>query len=118
LTDDFTRIPVLALPWLSEVRLYDETWEKIISGHGEFRKGLPAQRTALENAIANPTSIYVSATDPERAVVIVSHALTYLGAPVVVPVRRIAESASGRVVTAYFSARGYRGKLLWKAYNE
>jgi hypothetical protein len=115
---DFTQMPVPGLSWLDEGRLYDETWDKIVSSHREFQRGLPSQRAALENAIANPTSIHVSATDPERAVVFVSQTLTYMGAPVVVPVRRIGESGSGRVVTAYFSRRGYRGKVLWSAANE
>jgi hypothetical protein len=115
--DDYTLIHVPGLPWLTAVRLYDETWEHIVSQHGEFRLQLPSQREAVEIAIANPTSIHASATDPEKSVVFVSHVITYFGDPVVVPVRHVA-GTSGRVVTAYFSGTPYPGKVLWSAGHE
>lgn len=115
--DDYTSIPVPGFPSLTEVRLYDEVWDHITAQHPEFRMQLPSQRAALVEAVANPTSIHVSTTDPEKSVVIVSDTFTYFDDPVVVPVRRV-EGTSGRVTTAYFSSETYPGMVLWSASSE
>lgn len=116
--DDYTVILIPGLPSLTEVRLYDETWDYIAKRHPEFRLELPSQRDALEDAIATPTAIHASTTDPEKAVIIVSSSFTYLDHPVVVPVRRVPGTTSGRVTTAYFSSSTYLGPILWSAGNE
>lgn len=113
--DDYTVILIPGLPSLTEVRLYDETWDQITTKHPEFTS---SQRDALEDAIATPTAIHASTTDPEKAVVIVSNSFTYLEHPVVVPVRRVPDTTSGRVTTAYFSSSTSPGPILWSAGNE
>lgn len=115
--DNFTVVPVPGLPSLTHVRLYAETMEHIAEEHPEFRLQLPTQQQGLLDAIANPTTIHVSTTDPERAVVLVSNTFTYLGDPVHVPVKRIEGTSSARVATAYFSEGNYAGLLLWRADN-
>ncbi len=115
--DDYTVIPIPGLSSLTEVRLYDETWDHITTEHPEFKMELPLQRAALEDAVAKPTAIHASTTDPEKAVVFVSESFTHLGDPVVVPVRHV-EDTSGRVVAAYFSGSTYPGRILWSSGNE
>ncbi len=115
--DDYTVILIPGSSSLTEVRLYDETWDYIAAQHPEFKMQLPSQRAALEDAVANPTTIHASTTDPEKSVVIVSDSFTYFGDPVVVPVRRV-EGTSGRVTAAYFSGSTYPGRILWSSGNE
>ena len=115
--DDYTVIPVTGSSSLTEVRLYDKAWEHITTEHPEFKMELPSQRAALEDAVAKPTTIHASTTDPEKAVVFVSESFTYLGDPVVVPIKRVT-GTSGRVLTAYFSGSTYPGRILWSAGNE
>ena len=115
--DDYTVILIPGLSSLTEVRLYDETWDHITTEHPEFKMELPSQRTALEDAVAKPTTIHASTTDPEKSVVIVSDLFTYSGDPVVVPVKLVT-GTSGRVATAYFSGSTYPGRILWSAGNE
>lgn len=116
--DDYTVVPVPGLPWLTEVRLYDETLEHIAAAHSEFRLQMPSQRTALEDAVANPNLIHISTTDPQNSVVFVSESFTYLGDPVVMPIKHVEGTTSGRIATAYFSGDAYRGRILWSAGNE
>lgn len=116
--DDYTEIPVPGLPWLTKVRLYDETWEYIAAAHPEFKLQMPSQRTALEDAVANPNLIHLSTTDPEKAVVFVSESFTYLDDPVVVPIKHVEGTTSGRIATAYFSGGAYPGRILWSAGSE
>ena len=113
MSDEYTNIPVVGLPNLTEVRLYDETLEHIAE-HAEFRLQLPSQQTALVEAIANPNRAHDSTSDPGQSVVLVSESFTYFGDPVHVPVK-IVEGTSGRVRTAYFSSGTYGGRLLWSA---
>ena len=117
MSDDYTVIPVLGISWLTKVRLYDETLSKIATKHVETTTLEPSLHTALVQAVANPTSIHVSTTDPERAVVFVNETITPFGEYVVVPVRRVTET-SGRVATAYISGDSYRGRILWSAGDE
>ena len=116
--DDYTVVPVPGSSSLTKVRLYDETWDHIAKEHPEFRLQLPSQRAALEDAVAKPTAIHASTTDPEKTVVFVSESFTYFDDPVIVPVRRVPDTTSGRVVTAYFSSSTYLGPILWSAGNE
>lgn len=117
--DPFSTILIHAWPGLTEVRLYDSTWNEIIEKHPELSHGLPSQRLGLEDGIANPMLICESKTDPKGSVVIVSYAFMYLGDPVVVPVRLVGPGTSGRVVTGYFDSTGYGGgKVLWSAGDE
>ena len=115
--DDYTVITVSEESLLTEVRLYDETLGEIATKHVETTTLEPSLRTALIQAVADPTSIHVSTTDPERGVVFVNEAVTPFGEYVVVPVRRVTET-SGRVATAYISGDSYRGRILWSADNE
>ena len=116
--DDYTVVPIPGSSSLTEVRLYDETWDHISTEHPEFKLQLPSQRAALEDAVAKPTTIHASTTDPEKSVVIASDSFTYFGDPVVVPVKRLPGTTSGRVKTAYFSGSTYPGRILWSSGNE
>ena len=109
--DDYTVITVPGLSSLTEVRLYDETLGEIATKHVETTTLEPSLRTALVEAVADPTSIHASTTDPEGAVVFVNEVITPFGEYVVVPVRRVTET-SGRVATAYISSDSYRGRIL------
>ena len=115
--DTFTSIPIAGWPGLTVVRLYDSTMSHIAE-HAEFRLELPSQREGLEIGIANPAAIHVSLTDPRGSVVVVSEAFTYFTDPLVVPVRLLEGTTSGRVTTAYFSSATYGGTVLWKLGNE
>ncbi len=66
---------------LTVERLYEETIGHIAEEHAEFRLQLPSQLEGLMNAIAAPTAIHVSTTDPVRSVVLVSDGLTYFQRP-------------------------------------
>jgi hypothetical protein len=116
--DDFTSITVTGIPWLTSVRLYDETIEHICAGHPEFRHGLPVFMDGIVRALSKPDIIHDSMTRPGRSVVFVSGEFTYRSNPVHIPVRILTDTTSGRVQTAYFSAAGtYVGKPLWRARN-
>jgi len=116
--DDFTSITVMGIPWLTSVRLYDETIGHICAGHPEFRHGLPVFMEGMMRALSNPDVVYDSTTRPGRSVVFVNGEFTYRSNPVHIPVRVLSDTASGRVQTAYFAAAGtYLGKPLWRATN-
>ena len=112
--DRYAAIAISAWPGLTVVRLYASTLQHIAEQHAEFALQLPSLRKGLEIAIANPTWIRESTTDPGGSVVIASEALSYFGDPVRIPVRIVA-GTSGRVVTAYFDGTAYSGRLLWSA---
>ena len=115
--DDYTVILIPGSSSLTEVRLYDETWDYIAAQHPEFGMQLPSQRAALEDAVADYTTIHASTTNPENSYVIVSDSFTYFDDPVVVPVRHVKDT-SFRVATAYFSGSTYPGRILWSSGNE
>jgi hypothetical protein len=114
MSDDHTRIPVAGPPQITEARLYDETVSHITEEHTEVRLQLPTVRAGFEQAIANPSRLYDSTTDPGKSVLLVSEALTFWGDPLHIPVK-IVDGTSGRVKTAYFSSDTPGGELLWSA---
>jgi hypothetical protein len=116
-TDGFTAVRIAAWPGLTLVSLYHSTLQHIAEEHAEFKLQLPSLRLGLEMAIARPSSIFDSTTNPGGSVVIASNAITYFGAPVRIPIRLV-EGTSGRVVTAYFDSSVYSGRLLWSAKDE
>jgi hypothetical protein len=113
----YIKIAIVGCPYLTEVRLYDETMEHIAEQHPEFRLRLPSQRAGLVVGMTNPSRLHASTTDPQRSVVLVSGAFTYFGDALHVPIRMV-QPTSGRVVTAYFSGGTYPGKLLWSVTDE
>ena len=115
--DDYTEIPVSGVSSLTAVRLYDETLGEIAKKHVETTTLEPSLRTALVQAVADPTSVHISTTDPDRAVVFVNETITPYGDYVIVPVRRVTET-SGRIVTAYITGDTYRGTILWSTGDE
>jgi hypothetical protein len=121
-TGDFRVIRPAIVSSLEEVRLYDETLDKIAKDHAELNLastvlGSALLSSAIEEAVANPTRLHNSATS-SASVVFISNRATHLGNPIVVPVKRIEGTASGRVQTAYFSDNDYPGTLIWSADNE
>jgi hypothetical protein len=106
-----------------EVRLYEETLSgHIPDNHPELRLvgtllGSKLLGAAIEEVIANPTRLHqsVSSTTSE---VFASTLVTSGGNQLIVPVRSVAGTASGRVVTAYFSDNDYPGTLIWSADDE
>lgn len=114
MASNYKSISVAGWPGLTTVHLYEETMEHIAEEHPEFRLQLPSQLEGLMSAIAAPTRIHASTTDPKRSVVLVGESFTYFDDPVHVPVRIIA-GTSGRVITAYFSSETYSGRILWSA---
>jgi hypothetical protein len=107
----------------AEVRLYDETLsEHIPEHHPEIKLagtalGAILMADAIEEAVTNPTKIHESASSPGSQV-FTCNRVTHQGNPIVVPVRKLAGSTSGRVTTAYFADNEYPGTLIWSAENE
>lgn len=108
--DPHTAITVPGFPRLTVVRLYNSTMNHIAEKE-EFH--LPADAPLIEHAVASPSAIYESRTNPENAVVLVSDGFTFQGNPLFVPVTVMSGTTSGRISTAYFSSRPYKGRLLW-----
>ncbi len=73
-------------------------------------------KPAIAQAVNSPTKIYQSTTSSESQVFVCDN-VTFLDNPLVVPIRRVAGTADGRVQTAYF-ANEYPGTLVWSADNE
>ena len=92
-----------AIPQVTEVRLYDETWEHITEGHPEFAGRLPSLEHAVVNTIAEPTAIHMGRF-PFAAFVFTSTNNTKGSGAyrMVVPVTVVA-GTSARVSTAMFS---------------
>lgn len=100
-----------AVPTLTVVRLYRETWEeKITVGHPEVNDfGM----TGVLNAVAAPTCVYRSATRPDDSFVFVASGATFRGDPLHVPVKLV-DGTSGRVTSAYFRQSSPSWQKLWE----
>lgn len=106
-----------AIPQVSEVRLYDDTWPHIVEEHPEFASQLPSLEHAIQDTISNPTEVYRSRTDPAKAFVFRSSNNLKGERAMVVPVRVVGDGTSARVTTAMF--RGVvKGELLYRSSSD
>jgi hypothetical protein len=97
---DYKVLTTNAIPQLTEVRFYEETWiGHIIERHTEFVVD-PRGRESIESAVQNPTFVFESTTDPRGSVIFMSDSILIAGNPVLVPVKIITDTTSGRVKTA------------------
>lgn len=92
-------------------------WERIIGakGHSELRDRLDDVLRAIRT-IRTPTVIQASTTDPESRLYYLLKSVAigkYFKLYVVVAVKVDANSVSGRVRTAYLTAKPGKGRLLW-----
>lgn len=109
---NYRLIATTAIPEVSEVRLYDETWPHIVEEHPEFASRLPSFEHAIIDTITDPTEVFRSTTDPDRAFVFRSSNNLKGQRAMAVPVR-IVDGTSARVTSAMF--RGVvKGEVLYK----
>ncbi len=100
---------------VNEVRLYAETLSLIADKHPEVPANLPSFRTAIGNALTNPTSVershrsghgnafvFVDATSANRN-----------GHPLRVPVK-VVDNGSGHVKTAFFAPEPPNRDVVWR----
>lgn len=119
-TGDYKIIRPTSKSSFEEVRLYEETLlNHIPVNHPELKLvgtllGSNLLASAIEEAIVNPTKLHQSVTSATSEVFVSSRVLS-VGNQLIVPVRGIAGTTSGRVATAYFSDNEYPGTLIWSA---
>jgi hypothetical protein len=109
-TDEFKIIKSTVIDGLEEVRLYDETVDKIRRNHPEVPIELPSLHAAVENAIIQPT--HVESSHEGSYVFVDSETTNRSGDPLRVPVKPLG-SGSGRVRTAYFASTATR-PIIWR----
>lgn len=107
----YTLIATAVIPELTEVRLYDETVDKVRRGHPEVPAHLPSLVAAVTNALANPA--LVERIDGGNYVYIDTGTTNASGDPLRVPVKRIARS-SGRVKSFYFASSERAARVVWR----
>lgn len=110
--NDYRVITTTAIPQVSEVRLYEETWPHIVEEHPEFASRLPSLEHAIIDTVANPTEVYRSRTDPERVFVFRSSNNVKGPHAMAVPVR-VVDGTSARISTAMFRGT-VKGEILYK----
>ena len=106
------RVPMFGIAnfGLTEVRLYEETINKVREGHPEVPAELPFMAHAVEQAILNPTQIEISYSN---SYVFVDHTSTNLsGDPLRVPVRSVT-ATSGRVASFFFASKA-QANVMWR----
>jgi hypothetical protein len=115
--DPYSVIPSTAVTTITQVHVYDSAVQHALDGHPEIGAFDIGPRAVIEQAVANPSTIYDSRTDPGGSVVFVSTVNTYEGNPLYVPIR-IVSGTSARVTTAYFSSTTASGPVLWSKGND
>jgi hypothetical protein len=107
----------------TEVRLHDETlYEHIPEHHSEIKLagtalGAVLIAEAITEAVTKPSKIHQSTTS-EGSQVFTCNRVTHQGNPIVVPVKKMGDLETGKVVTAYFSSNDYPGTLVWSDDDE
>ena len=107
---DYLRVASTAVPGISEVRLYRDTWEHIRKGHPEVEA---VGEEGVLQTVQSPSQIFVSHSSPDKGYVFTCDYVTYMDNPLFVPVMRV-EGSSARIATAYFRSNPYPGDLLWE----
>ena len=102
--DKYREIATSAIPEVQKVRIYDETWNHVLTDHGEPGHLLPYFEQAVNSAIAKPTSVHQSTTDPQKGFLFVTTEHTRNGKPMAVAVR-VVEGTSARMTSAVFRTK-------------
>ena len=108
---DFTRFATSVIPDIAEVRLYDETIEKVRFGHPEIPARLPSLVAAVMKAVTNPS--HVERIDDVNYVFVDMGTTNASGDPLRVPVKRI-DGLSARVKSFYFASGGRAARIIWR----
>jgi hypothetical protein len=106
------KVPLLGIRGfqIKEVRLYDETIQKVIAGHPEVRAELPVISYAVQKAIVTPTAIELSYSN---SYVFVDHnSVNRSGAPLRVPVRGVTDTSAR--VTTFFFGTAPQANVIWR----
>src|SRR5262249_34669706 len=98
---DFKVIFTSAIPLITEVRLYEETIEKVRKGHPEVPILLPSISNAVDGAIANPTGYFPSYNN--SYVYLDEETTNASGDALHVPCQLIKGTTSARVRSIYFA---------------
>jgi hypothetical protein len=94
------------LPALPQVTLYQDTWNDHIIGHHPEMRG---REGSVHGALSQPSCVYESSSDPNRAIFISDGIKSQRGSPLAVYVDR----SSATVCSAYYSRRLTKGAKLW-----
>ena len=113
--DPYRVIKTNVLPQLTEVRLYEDTVEKIARGHREVPIELPMMQDAIATAVANPT--HVESSYRGSYVYVDAESTNASGDPLRVPVKPI-EGTSGRVRSAFFASSEDNPEIVWRRGRE
>ena len=111
--NDYRIISTNILTHLKEVRLYDDTVEHVKDEHPEVPIELPSVRDAIERAVAMPTHVEASRTNPRSVVFVDADSMNKGGDPLRVPVKMVEGTLSGRVQTAYFGSTSSSVTVVW-----
>jgi len=112
---DYKTIRTSVLPQITEVRLYNETVEKVRRGHPEIPVELPCIQTAVESAIVNPT--HVERSYVNSFVYTDAGTTNAEGDPLRVPVKNITET-SARVKSFYFASPPTEADVVYRRGDE
>jgi hypothetical protein len=110
-TDDYTVFKTNLISTVTEVRLYQDTVEKIKDRHPEVPIELPSIMEAVGKAVISPTHIEQSHSG--TYVYVDRESTNAAGDPLRVPVKPVI-GTSCRVQSAYFASTSASPTIIWR----